>query len=118
MNINREARVTLLKLREQLEQRLKRIDKQALQPFDSDLEDQAIESEREEVLTRLSDQTHMELWEIEKALSRIDRNEYGTCVRCGNPIALERLQAVPFADECIACAKKSPSGVPAKVQLR
>ena len=39
--------------------------------------------------------------EIEAALARIDDGTYGLCVRCGQPIAAERLEAVPYATLCI-----------------
>ena len=35
--------------------------------------------------------------QIEEALRRITRGEYGICVDCGNPIELARLRAVPWA---------------------
>jgi RNA polymerase-binding transcription factor DksA len=38
-----------------------------------------------------------ELREIEAALGRIAAGSYGVCLRCGSPIPLQRLQAVPTA---------------------
>ena len=46
--------------------------------------------------------------DIRHALHRIDNGTFGTCERCGNPIALERLEVIPYARRCIAC----PSPVP------
>ncbi len=37
------------------------------------------------------------------ALERIEDGAYGTCVRCGQPVAVERLIAMPAAGLCIAC---------------
>ena len=45
------------------------------------------------------------LSEIEGALKRIDEGTYGTCVNCGNPIAEERLAAIPWATYCIDCKR-------------
>jgi DnaK suppressor protein len=43
------------------------------------------------------------LAEVEEALARIRRGTYGVCVRCQRPIAVQRLQAIPYATLCIAC---------------
>ena len=42
--------------------------------------------------------------EIEAALARIDAGTYGSCVRCGSAIPVERLQMRPFAGTCVSCA--------------
>ncbi len=44
---------------------------------------------------------------IERALARIDRGEYGDCNVCGEGIAERRLQAVPWTMLCIACQERS-----------
>jgi RNA polymerase-binding protein DksA len=41
--------------------------------------------------------------DIEHAIRCIDADEFGTCERCGGPIALERLRAIPFTRHCIDC---------------
>lgn len=41
--------------------------------------------------------------DVERALERMDAGEYGTCERCGKPIATERLEALPSATLCIDC---------------
>ncbi|HKX48373.1 MAG TPA: TraR/DksA C4-type zinc finger protein [Gaiellaceae bacterium] len=41
------------------------------------------------------------LAEIRAALARIEEGTYGLCVTCGKPIAVERLEAVPWAARCI-----------------
>lgn len=43
------------------------------------------------------------LYDIERALDRMDRGTYGQCERCGQPIAAERLEALPSARLCINC---------------
>lgn len=40
---------------------------------------------------------------VVKALGRMEDGTYGTCVRCGGPIAVERLRAMPAAELCIQC---------------
>jgi RNA polymerase-binding transcription factor DksA len=41
--------------------------------------------------------------EIHAALARIGDGTYGTCVACGDPVPVERLEIVPAADRCVAC---------------
>jgi DnaK suppressor protein len=48
-----------------------------------------------------------ELKEIEFALARIKAGEYGVCEGCGSSIHKLRLQALPWARFCLACAEKS-----------
>jgi DnaK suppressor protein len=46
------------------------------------------------------------LQEVEAALARIKDNSYGTCLECGAPIPLTRLDASPMAARCIACQEQ------------
>ena len=54
----------------------------------------------------LRDRSRVELSLVEGALRRLDDGSYGTCTSCGNPIAPERLEAIPWAPLCIDCARK------------
>ena len=45
------------------------------------------------------------LAEVEAALDRLNRDEYGLCARCGQPIRVERLRAVPWTRYCISCSR-------------
>ncbi|MCS7167284.1 MAG: TraR/DksA C4-type zinc finger protein [Gemmatales bacterium] len=49
------------------------------------------------------------LWEIDEALSRIANGTYGLCEECGEPIARERLELLPYTRYCIHCARKLES---------
>lgn len=49
----------------------------------------------------------LELKRIGAALRRIDEEEYGYCITCGEEIAPKRLQADPTASLCIDCASKA-----------
>src|SRR5688572_22559667 len=40
--------------------------------------------------------------QIEAAIERIDRGEFGRCIECGEAIERERLKAVPWALRCTA----------------
>lgn len=44
------------------------------------------------------------LQRIEAALSRIERGDYGYCVKCDEPIAEKRLELDPTTPSCIKCA--------------
>jgi DnaK suppressor protein len=43
--------------------------------------------------------------DLRSALARVDDGTYGACATCGQPIGQERLEARPFAQECISCAR-------------
>lgn len=47
---------------------------------------------------------------IDAALRRIDEGTYGTCSSCGKAISNERLEARPWAELCIDCARKASGG--------
>jgi DnaK suppressor protein len=49
----------------------------------------------------------IELQKIAAALRRIEAGDYGDCVRCGEEIAIRRLDLDPAAPLCIDCASKS-----------
>jgi len=45
-----------------------------------------------------------ELYEaVLSALARIDAGTFGTCIRCGADIQVDRLRAMPAAELCISC---------------
>lgn len=44
--------------------------------------------------------------EINDALKRLDQGVFGCCEACRQPIASDRLQALPYARYCVACARK------------
>ena len=48
------------------------------------------------------------LWHIDEALRRLYRSpeNFGKCHQCGNPIAHERLDALPHARFCIDCKQR------------
>jgi len=51
----------------------------------------------------LRDHNAQQLATVEAALRRLDDGTYGTCVRCGEPVAPARLEALPWAAHCIDC---------------
>jgi DnaK suppressor protein len=50
------------------------------------------------------------VYHIDQALERIDKNTYGYCHECGDPISPERLEAVPHARLCIKCKSTEETG--------
>jgi RNA polymerase-binding protein DksA len=43
---------------------------------------------------------------IDGALERIENGTFGTCRTCGQPIAIERLEALPYTTQCIDCKRR------------
>jgi DnaK suppressor protein len=53
----------------------------------------------------LREKNELQLAAVEAAVARLDAGTFGTCVRCGRPIAPERLDALPWAAHCIDCQR-------------
>ena len=64
------------------------------------LQGQAMSQERER-------RRQIELQKLASALRRIESGDYGLCVRCGEEIALKRLEFDPATPLCIDCASNS-----------
>jgi len=64
----------------------------------------------EEIALALQDAEGRTLAEVESALERLDRNTYGTCEACRKPIAIARLNTVPYARHCSRCARSRVTG--------
>jgi DnaK suppressor protein len=46
------------------------------------------------------------LYNVDEALRRLYRNEYGICQACGKEIGKARLEAIPEASLCVDCQEK------------
>ena len=44
--------------------------------------------------------------QIDSAIGRIDDGSYGQCETCGGKIPKARLEAIPYAAQCIRCASQ------------
>ncbi|WP_117190565.1 TraR/DksA family transcriptional regulator [Rhizobium terrae] len=98
---------TILRARkDELEIRLNRIEQDFTAPRNPDDDDRAIERNNDEVLEELGETGERELVAIDAALGRIAAGTFGTCTRCGAPIAEKRLETVPHAPLCQACAEE------------
>lgn len=89
---------------EELENRLRRIEKSLESPGSKDDEERAIEREGDEVKEDLGNAGLDEIRMIRAALDRIGNGTYGECVNCGEDIAEARLDVVPHAPRCRNCA--------------
>lgn len=70
---------------------------------------QVFEQQRDLALRDRASQ-HLEL--VDAALARLDEGTFGACLRCGRPIAAERLAALPWAAHCIDCQREIARGRP------
>ena len=67
----------------------------------------AVENVSRDMLAATLERERRTLKEIESALTRMEKGEYGTCDRCGVAIPKARLDALPWAHLCIHCAERS-----------
>lgn len=72
-----------------------------------DIADKAESSYTKEFLLSLSDAERKQLFLIDEALKRIEKDEYGICQMCQKNISKKRLNAVPWAPHCIECQEKA-----------
>jgi DnaK suppressor protein len=73
--------------------------------FDNHLGDAATITFDREMDQSLGENSGHVLAAIDEALNRIEEGTFGTCARCGKPIAEERLEAIPYATKCIDCKR-------------
>jgi RNA polymerase-binding protein DksA len=78
--------------------------------YDNHLADSATSTLNREIDYTLEENSEHVLAAIEEALRRIDEGSFGTCARCGKPIAEERLEAIPYAIRCIDCKRLEERG--------
>lgn len=76
-----------------------------------DIIDLAVRSYTRDFLLSLGEMERKQLFMIEDALARIDRDEYGTCSHCGASIPESRLEAAPWARLCIVCQGLQEDGL-------
>ena len=77
---------------------------------DNHLADAATATLDREIDYTLGENSEQVLAEIDDALQRIEDGTFGTCRTCGQPIAPERLEAMPWATQCIDCKRKDERG--------
>ena len=73
--------------------------------------DKASNSYTKELLFSQSTNDRIILTQIDEALQRIDDDEFGICVNCGNEIQPKRLEALPWVRYCITCQDLQERGL-------
>lgn len=71
-----------------------------------DFAEQAQFRENDEVVDALGAHATRELTMLKAALQRIEDGTYGVCLACGDDIADGRLDLMPEATLCVACADR------------
>jgi RNA polymerase-binding protein DksA len=77
---------------------------------DNHLGDTATATLDREIDYSLEENSEQVLRSIDRALQRIDEGTFGICETCGQPISEERLEAIPYATQCIDCRRKGERG--------
>ncbi len=109
---HKDIQTKLITMRDELTQRLSQIEHDRRHvdgPLDADSGERAVEMENDDVLDALDASIINELKAVNKAIARIESGNYGTCSGCGEDIAPQRLEAIPFADLCVNCASSQES---------
>jgi DnaK suppressor protein len=76
-----------------------------------DLADKAANSYTKEFLFGQTNTDRKILNMIDDALKRMKNDEYGVCANCQEEMQQKRLDAVPWAKNCISCQEKIEQGL-------
>jgi RNA polymerase-binding protein DksA len=79
-------------------------------PSDNHPADVATSTVNREIDYTLEENEERVLAAIDTALKRIDEGTFGTCRNCAQPIAIERLEALPYTTQCIDCKRREERG--------
>ncbi|MGB5719499.1 MAG: TraR/DksA family transcriptional regulator [Woeseiaceae bacterium] len=102
---NKALRKALEAKKQELSERLARISANVRRGYEADSKERAKQQEDNEVVDALGNEARAEIAKITAALQRMDSGDYGICTECGLRIEEGRLNAHPYADECIDCAE-------------
>jgi len=69
--------------------------------------DAAVDSANDEICSQLAEIESRELGQIEHALQRIVEGHYGRCEFCAGKISEARINALPYTNCCIDCAREN-----------
>ena len=78
-----------------------------LSVYDNHPADIATETYEMEKNMALRKQNLHRINQIDRALERIERGDYGKCALCGGEIGFERLETQPEADTCLDCSESA-----------
>jgi DnaK suppressor protein len=106
MQLKRDYQTLLSEVREELKNsgNQHRIDMLNREPGDSG--DESLATSLVDLNLTTLDRHVQAIRDIESTFKRIENDEYGVCVDCGDGIAFNRLQAYPTAKRCIVCQEK------------
>ncbi|HET9405548.1 MAG TPA: TraR/DksA family transcriptional regulator [Burkholderiales bacterium] len=76
----------------------------------SDAGDESVANMLEDLEIAEVERDVRELREVENALARISRGDFGACADCGEPIGFPRLKANPAAVRCHPCQERRERG--------
>jgi len=99
-------RASLLKRKLELREILLGANQQVSDTQVKDSGDEALSAAMDTLQSSLTQSEVEELNQIDAALSRIERDEFGLCTDCGQNIAEKRLIHSPFAARCIVCQEE------------
>ena len=57
----------------------------------------------------MDDRARKEIHLVDAALDKLEKGGFGLCEKCGRPIAPQHLEAIPWARNCISCARDEPA---------
>ena len=72
----------------------------------TDMEELGSDNADQELTLSLLGSEEDALDQIEAALQRIEDGSYGECETCGAKIPKSRLEAIPYAAQCVRCASQ------------
>jgi RNA polymerase-binding protein DksA len=106
MQLKRDYQTLLSEVREELQNsgNQHRIDLLNSEPGDSG--DESLATSLVNLNLTTLDRHIQSIRDIESTFKRIENDEYGVCIDCGDNIAFNRLQAYPTAKRCIVCQEK------------
>lgn len=105
-------REKLLRKKDDLNRRLERISANLQRGLEADSAERAKQLEDREVVDALGNEARLELVQIAVTLRRMDGDGFGICASCGSLIDDARLEAFPYATECIDCARADETARP------
>ena len=73
--------------------------------IESEVEERGQEESMVRLLDRLDGRAKAEIEAIDRALVKLGTEQYGRCEQCGRAIPQSRLEALPAAVMCMACAQ-------------
>ena len=94
----------LLRKKDELTTRVERITANLRRGYEADSKERAKQLEDSEVVDALGNEARTELGKISAALARMESGDFGICSECGLSIDKNRVEAHPYAMECIECA--------------